>query len=42
MKHKSQENAAFIAIHPTTYKSGGFLAHGVLKQGTSCFERSFL
>ena len=20
-----------IAIHPTTYRSGGFLAHGVLK-----------
>ena len=30
MKHKSQENAAFIAIHPTTYRSRGFLAHGVL------------
>jgi hypothetical protein len=21
----------FIAIHPTTYRGGGFLAHGVLK-----------
>lgn len=31
MKHKSQENAVFIAIHPPTYRSGGFLAHGVLK-----------
>lgn len=30
MKHKSQENAVFIAIHPPTYRSGGFLAHGVL------------
>ena len=30
MKYKSQENAVFIAIHPTTYRSGGFLAHGVL------------
>lgn len=24
----------FIAIHPTTYRSGGFLAHGVLKKAT--------
>ena len=24
------ENAVFIAIHPATYRSGGFLAHGVL------------
>ena len=31
MRYKSQENAVFIAIHPTTYRSGGFLAHGVLK-----------
>ena len=31
MKCKSQENAVFIAIHPTTYRSGGFLAHGVVK-----------
>lgn len=30
MRYKSQENAVFIAIHPTTYRSGGFLAHGVL------------
>ena len=30
MRHKSQGNAVFIAIHPTTYRSGGFLAHGVL------------
>ena len=28
---KSQEHAVFIAIHPATYKGGGFLAHGVLK-----------
>ena len=27
---KSQENAVLIAIHPTTYRRGGFLAHGVL------------
>lgn len=33
MKHKSQENAVFIAIHPPTYRSGGFLAHGVLNNG---------
>lgn len=33
MRYKSQENAVFIAIHPTTYRSGGFLAHGVLKEG---------
>ena len=32
MKCKSQENAVFIAIHPTTYRSGGFLAHGVVKK----------
>jgi hypothetical protein len=25
------KNAVFIAIHPTTYRGGGFLAHGVLK-----------
>ena len=31
MRYKSQGNAVFIAIHPTTYRSGGFLAHGVLK-----------
>ena len=30
MKHKSQENAVFIAIHPATCRGGGFLAHGVL------------
>ena len=36
MKYKSQENAMFIclsqfiAIHPTTYRGGGFLTHGVL------------
>ena len=30
MRYKSQENAVFIAIHPTTYRGGGFLAHGVL------------
>ena len=30
-KCKSQENAVLIAIHPTTYRRGGFLAHGVLK-----------
>ena len=30
MRYKSQENAVFIAIHPTTYRSGGFLAQGVL------------
>jgi len=35
MKHKSQENAVFIAIHPPTYRSGGFLAHGVLKMRRS-------
>lgn len=35
MKHKSQENAVFIAIHPPTYRSGGFLAHGVLKKSIS-------
>lgn len=35
MKHKSQENAVFIAIHPPTYRSGGFLAHGVLKHLTT-------
>ena len=32
MRYKSQENAVFIAIHPTTYRGGGFLAHGVLKR----------
>ena len=32
MRYKSQENAVFIAIHPTTYRSGGFLAHGVLNE----------
>ena len=26
----------FIAIHPTTYRGGGFLAHGVLKSGEKC------
>ena len=31
MRCNSQENAVFIAIHPTSYRSGGFLAHGVLK-----------
>ena len=31
MRCKSQGSAVFIAIHPTTYRSGGFLAHGVLK-----------
>lgn len=38
MKCKSQENAVFIAIHPTTYRSGGFLAHGVVKKnhGRQC------
>ena len=30
MRCNSQENAVFIAIHPTSYRSGGFLAHGVL------------
>ena len=30
MRYKSQENAVFIAIHPTTYRGGGFLTHGVL------------
>ena len=30
MKYKSQENAMFVAIHPTTYRGGGFLTHGVL------------
>ena len=30
MRYKSQENAVFIAIHPTTYRGGGFLAHSVL------------
>lgn len=35
MKHKSQENAVFIAIHPPTYRSGGFLAHGVLNGRSS-------
>lgn len=39
MKHKSQENAAFIAIHPTTYRSGGFLAHGVLNILKTVFLR---
>ena len=33
MRYESQENAVFIAIHPTTYRGGGFLAHGVLKNG---------
>lgn len=42
MKHKSQENAAFIAIHPTTYRSGGFLAHGVLKNVKSYLYKRFL
>ena len=32
MRYKSQENAVFIAIHPTTYRGGGFLTHGVLKE----------
>ena len=31
MRCNSQENAVFIAIHPTSYRSRGFLAHGVLK-----------
>lgn len=31
---KSQENAVLIAIHPTTYRRGGFLAHGVLNKKT--------
>ena len=30
MKHQSHENAVWIAIHPPTYRRGGFLAHGVL------------
>lgn len=34
MKYKNQVNAVNIAIHPTTYRSGGFLAHGVLKKAT--------
>ena len=32
MRYKSQENVVFIAIHPPTYRGGGFLAHGVLKR----------
>jgi len=32
VKYKNQVNAVNIAIHPTTYRSGGFLAHGVLKK----------
>lgn len=28
--YNSQENAVFIVIHPATYRSGGFLTHGVL------------
>ena len=35
MKYKNQVNAVNIAIHPTTYRSGGFLAHGVLKSAIS-------
>ena len=31
MRYESQENVMYIAIHPTTYRGGGFLAHGVLK-----------
>ena len=34
-KCKSQENAVLIAIHPTTYRRGGFLAHGVLNEDFS-------
>jgi len=30
VKYKNQVNAVNIAIHPTTYRSGGFLAHGGL------------
>jgi effector-binding domain-containing protein len=33
----------FIAIHPTTYRGGGFLAHGVLNQevkAASCIIKS--
>ena len=30
MIYKSQENAVYPAIHLTTCRSGGFLAHGVL------------
>ena len=25
-------NAVFLAIHPTTYRGGGFLAHGILNK----------
>lgn len=32
-------NVVFIAIHPATYKGGGFLAHGVLKD---CLAHSFI
>ena len=32
MRCKSQVNTVFIAIHPTTYGSERFLAHGVLKK----------
>jgi hypothetical protein len=30
MRYKKQENAVFIAIHPTTYRGGEFIVHGVL------------
>ena len=39
MRCNSQENAVFIAIHPTSYRSGGFLAHGVLKSPGEDFCR---
>ena len=40
MRCNSQENAVFIAIHPTSYRSGGFLAHGVLNIGDNDIKQT--
>ena len=31
-------NAVFVAIHPAAYRSGGFLAHGALKENPKIIE----